>query len=120
MLGERLKKCRIRLGLTQIQVANAISDMVQGNMDFNRYGSYERDNREPPNDVLVALADVMQVSTDYLLGKTDVPSYTPNLLDEELERVIAAIPRVRNWSPDLKERFVKTVKTVFPELFQEK
>ena len=37
------------------------------------YSDYERGRCDIPTDILIALADLYQVSTDYLLGRTDNP-----------------------------------------------
>lgn len=61
-LGKRLKDLRKEKGLTQQQVADRIwtSKAV--------ISSYELSNRTPSYDVLIKLAKLFGVSTDYLLG----------------------------------------------------
>lgn len=61
-LGKRLKDLRKEKGLTQQQVADRIwtSKAV--------ISSYELGNRIPSYDVLIKLAKLFGVSTDYLLG----------------------------------------------------
>jgi transcriptional regulator with XRE-family HTH domain len=41
------------------------------------YSNYERGTRDIPVEVLCQLADFYQTSTDYLLGRTDVPTAYP-------------------------------------------
>lgn len=60
-LGRRLKAKRRALKLSQAQLAKA----VQISMSY--YGNIERGNRIPSVDTLVALANALEVSTDYLL-----------------------------------------------------
>jgi transcriptional regulator with XRE-family HTH domain len=63
----RLKALRKERKLTQIQVAEAVG------VEQTTYGKYELEQRAPSNEVLQKLADFFNVSTDYLLGRTDVP-----------------------------------------------
>lgn len=65
MLKDRLKHLRIEKGKTQKEMAKDL-----GTTDVT-IGRYEAGTREPKTDVLNALADYFDVSTDYLLGRTD-------------------------------------------------
>jgi transcriptional regulator with XRE-family HTH domain len=64
---ERLKKLRKDKGLTQKQMAEVLEMTVTG------YQYYEYGKREISVKVLTAIADYFDVSTDYLLGRTDDP-----------------------------------------------
>lgn len=50
----------------------AIAELL--NMHRSVYRRYESGERETPAWVVVKLADYYQVSTDYLLGRTDDPT----------------------------------------------
>ncbi|WP_297199722.1 helix-turn-helix domain-containing protein [uncultured Flavonifractor sp.] len=67
ILGQRLLLLRKQKGLAQKDVAERIG------ISFNSYCRYEKNEREPMAPTIVALADFFQVSTDYLLGRTDQP-----------------------------------------------
>lgn len=69
----RLKELRERKGLNMAQAARAL------NIAYTTYVSYEKGEREPNSEMLIALADFFNCSTDYLLGKIDVinDDYTP-------------------------------------------
>lgn len=60
---ENLKSARKKSGMTQQEVADAIG-VVQ-----SAYKNYEQGNREPKGEMLVKLADLYGVTTDYLLGR---------------------------------------------------
>lgn len=64
----RLRDMREDHDLTQRQVA-AILQMPQP-----QYNRYEQGLRDIPTAVLIKLADLYEISTDYLLGRTDDPS----------------------------------------------
>ena len=57
--------------LTQKAIAEYLS------IHPNVYRRYEKGVREFPLEIVVKLADYYQVSTDYLLGRTDVPEPYP-------------------------------------------
>lgn len=65
MLKDRLKQLRIEKGKTQKEMAKDL-----GTTDVS-IGRYEAGTREPKTDILNALADYFDVTTDYLLGRTD-------------------------------------------------
>ena len=51
-------------------------------MTERSYQHYEGGTRRPNFETLVALADLLEVSTDYLLGRVDGPSAMPIARDE--------------------------------------
>jgi len=68
LLGERIRKARLAKGLTQKQLAEIL------NVTDATVNRYEKGIRKPDPEMLKAIADVLNVSIDYLLGKTDVPN----------------------------------------------
>lgn len=68
MLAERLRKLRKEKRLTQEDVANRIG------VARTTYAMYEQERREPDSLTLQKIADFFEVSTDYLLGRTDLPN----------------------------------------------
>lgn len=76
MLGERLKCLRREKKISQAVLAEAIG------VGQSSIASYESDERNPSYEVLCLLADYFDVSTDYLLGRTDVPRmYSHGVVD---------------------------------------
>ena len=65
--AERLQTARQQRKLTQKEVAAHL------NMTERSYQHYEGGTRRPNFEVLVSLADFLNVSTDYLLGRVDAP-----------------------------------------------
>ena len=65
ILSKRLKQCRIEKGLTQNQVA------IYCDITEKTYQNYELMTREPKIEILIKIADVFNVSLDYLVGRTD-------------------------------------------------
>lgn len=66
-LAERLKELRKQRGFTQTQVAEYLG------LKLRAYQYYESGEHRPEYEKLMALADFFEVTTDYLLGRTDEP-----------------------------------------------
>ena len=64
-LGKRLRETRMQKKMTQ----QTLADMVQ--VELRTYQRYEEGTREPSFAMLRALADALEVSTDYLLGRNE-------------------------------------------------
>ncbi len=64
-LSTRLKQLRMDKRLRQEQVARLVG------VSKGAISAYETDIRQPSYDVLIRLANLYRVSTDYLLGRTD-------------------------------------------------
>ena len=65
--NEHLRSIRKKKGYTQRQVASAI-EITERNYQY-----YESGEREPSMGTLIALADYIDVSLDYLVGRSDDP-----------------------------------------------
>ncbi len=65
MLGERIAKLRKNKGLSQYDLAEKL--------EFSRgkLANYEQGSRQPDFATLQIIADFFEVTTDYLLGRTD-------------------------------------------------
>ena len=67
MLGSRIKELRKEFGLSQVELALRMEVTKQ------TISNWENENIQPSIDMLVGLANVFNVTTDYLLGLDDVP-----------------------------------------------
>ncbi|MCI1858287.1 MAG: helix-turn-helix transcriptional regulator [Sporolactobacillus sp.] len=70
MLGDRMKQLRKEHGLTQDQLAERL------NVKKTTISNYETGYSTPSNEMLKKLASTLNVSTDYLLERTDNPALT--------------------------------------------
>ncbi len=61
MFNKRLREMRMKRGFTQ----QIMADKLQ--LSLNAYQKYEQAERSPSLDCLVRIADILNVSTDYLL-----------------------------------------------------
>lgn len=83
----RLKELRLEKNLTQMDVAIGIKT-GQSNI-----GRWEREEVLPTADFIIKIADFFDVSTDYLLGRTDelgavVPMERKTLFSETEQQLI--------------------------------
>lgn len=60
--GDKLRSLRTEAGMTQTDLAKRL------NITKSVVSYYELQERTPSSDVLIQLADIFHVSTDYLLG----------------------------------------------------
>lgn len=72
MLPERIKRRRIQLGLTQTQLAEKV------NTKKTTISNYETGYSTPSTEMLTDLANVLQTTADYLLGRTNNPTFNEN------------------------------------------
>ncbi len=68
ILNERLKKLRLQNGVTQKAIAEGIG-VTSVSVQRFEYGT-----ARPKLDTVIKLADFFNVSTDYLLGRSDNPA----------------------------------------------
>lgn len=64
---EILKELREKKGITQDQLASAL------HLSKNAISHYEKDVNSPSIETLEKIADIFDVSVDYLIGRTSVP-----------------------------------------------
>lgn len=76
--SERLKNLRKQAHLTQVDVAEKLG------ISQPAYASWERGAKKPTQDNLVKIAQVLNVSVDYLLGNTENKQTSDVLEDIEL------------------------------------
>lgn len=63
MIGDMIKKERLKKDITQSELAKMIG------VSPSTIGMYEQNRREPDSESLLKLADFFNVSTDYLLNR---------------------------------------------------
>ena len=66
-MGNRLRQLRRSRGYTQVSL------QMKTGIEQSLLSKYETGERIPPMETLIKLADLYDVSIDYLLGRTDKP-----------------------------------------------
>lgn len=65
IFSQRIKELRIAQGLTLRDVANRMG------VSLMAYAHYEYGDNQPSIETLAKLCDIFDVSSDYLIGRTD-------------------------------------------------
>ena len=76
MIGKIIRELRMEKGVTQNDLSNYLG-LTPKMISF-----YELEERFPPHDIITGLADFFDVSTDYLLGRSDIKNPEKLLLNE--------------------------------------
>ena len=69
VLGQRIRQLRHKANLTQAQLGKLLG------CSGSTVSLYEGGQRSPDTEMLVRLADVFDVSVDYLLGRVSDPAH---------------------------------------------
>ncbi|MBZ2022146.1 helix-turn-helix domain-containing protein [Streptococcus sanguinis] len=84
MFSERLKEQRKQAKLTQKEIAAQIGVSQQA------YQKWEKGDKKPTQDKLTKIAELFDVSIDYLLGATDDPRTQAEIdIDEAIENSVS-------------------------------
>lgn len=78
-----LKTLRIKSNMSQAELAERLG------ISRSAVSSYENGTRSPNHEILIKLATIFNVSTDYLLGRTD-----ENNKPDEINQVFSEIRRL--------------------------
>jgi len=95
MFGDILSKLRKSRGLSQYELAERLS------FSRGKLANYEQGTRQPDFETLEKLADFFDVSTDYLLGRSNSPTPSPIDKDEQEFQAFANNPSLQKWYKDL-------------------
>ncbi|MBQ6936891.1 MAG: helix-turn-helix transcriptional regulator [Clostridia bacterium] len=86
MLCTSIKQLRTSRGLSQVELAKKLSVTKQ------TVSNWENDNIQPSIDMLERLSDFFNVSTDYLLGRSQSsPLSTEGLTHEQISHIALLI-----------------------------
>jgi len=77
-LGSRIQELRKQIGLTQLQLAKKIE------ISHTQMARYETNSVQPPADVLKKLANIFDVSIDYLVNGNKSDKVEQTIKDAEL------------------------------------
>ncbi len=79
VLGKRIRYLRQQANLTQVQLGKLLG------CSSSTVSLYEGGQRSPDTTMLVRIADVFDVSVDYLLGRVSDPAQKGNIEPEPLD-----------------------------------
>lgn len=105
-IGERIAELRKDKGLKQKDLA------VKLNVAISTISNYETDSHEPDLTNLCKLADMLGVTTDYLLGRTDIP-ISVNVLKDTIHDTITKEEVIYMMEHISKEDCAYLAKTIY-------
>ena len=99
MFGKRLASLRKKMGISQYELADRLG------FSRGQLANYEQGKRQPDFDTLQKIADFFEVSTDYLLGrsenkKSDWDSKLPELTEKDEKDIAKRMDKIKE---DLKK-----------------
>lgn len=100
IFGERLKQIRKENNLTREELANKL------NVSYSTIAKYETNVRFPDQEMLSNIADLFNVTTDYLLGRSNIPNpYERN----NTSTIDQLSKEIQSLSPESKEEIKKLI-----------
>ena len=118
MFAKRLKQARLDKKLTQEQLAKMV------NTKKSTISNYENEYSSPSNEMLYDLANVLEVTSDYLLGRVDFPqgfkadySKPENEVSDDNYRKIERF--ARNLTPKDRRKALRILEATFEDAFDE-
>jgi transcriptional regulator with XRE-family HTH domain len=108
--GNRIAQLRDRRGYTQEELAGLLG------ISRAALSHYEKNRRKPDFATLTKIADLFQVSVDYLVGRTQLPEESPDkttaleLSDEEILNKFTLTIDGRELTTEEAKRFIAFVR----------
>lgn len=91
-MKDQLQELRKEKKFTQEEAADKFG------VKLSTYQKYERDAISPPYDILIKIADFYNVSTDYLLGRTEIKAMAGTSPAEQLDVTAAEQEIIRRYT----------------------
>ncbi len=96
-LGDRLKQLRLQKALSKSDLAREVG------VHYSQIGRYEDKGAQPSADILVKIANVLEVSSDFLMNGSSDDLAESTLTDKELLNQFKLIEKM----PEAKKSVVK-------------
>ncbi|WP_333719932.1 helix-turn-helix transcriptional regulator [Enterococcus faecalis] len=115
-IGKKIISLREKRGWTQRELANRV------NINVSVMNRIESNERPVKDSELLNLANVLEVSTDYLLGRIDTPALTPRENDEAEFQAFTNDPELQRWYkslPNSKEEDLRMLRSMWQVIKKE-
>lgn len=109
MIGDKIKELRNRKGLYQQELADKM------NVSKSTIAMWETNKREPNSEMLIALANFFECSTDYLMGR-DVKFNSEETTTDEL---VILNRNAKKLSPEKQKKLLDMARLMFKEEFDD-
>lgn len=117
LFGKKLKALRTSKKISQKEFGKLFG------LAESTIGMYERDERRPDFELLNKFADYFEVSTDYLLGRTDTLEPTSQDNDEAEFQAFINDPELQVWYKELPksdEEELRKLRTIWEMIKNDK
>lgn len=115
-IGKRIVSLREKRGWTQRELANRV------NLNVSVMNRIESNERPVKDSELINLANVLEVSTDYLLGRTETTEPSPFEKEEVEFQAFANDPELQRWYkslPNSKEEDLRMLRSMWEVIKKE-
>jgi len=115
ILANRLKEARKKSGYNQIDAAKKLG------ISNGTLSGYERNYRDPDTDILKKMADLYEVSVDWLLGHEvkDVDSMSDDEIDEEIKEIMQEVNVLYKNEPKNKQEKLEILRKIIRTFTEE-
>jgi transcriptional regulator with XRE-family HTH domain len=102
--GKRLRIIRKEKNLTQADLGKLLE------VSSSTIGMYEQERRDPDTDTVIKLADYFNVTTDWLLGISDVRHFYKREIDIPLNKYLLERYGFKKEDIDKVEEYIELIK----------
>ena len=122
MFGKRLREVRLSQGLTLEELANKYNVIYDGGLNKGTLSKYENGKQEPMVSTVSHLAQILGVSSDYLLGTSNSP-FLPTEEDDGKPFLIInnrnGLPVKISLTADQLDRAQKALELIIPDAVED-
>lgn len=111
MFPERLKALRTERNLTQEELGKMV------NVSSKTVGAWERGTRQPSIEAITKLAEIFNVTTDYLLGQNQTPKWADQRDTLDLKKFIDEDAGMTYDGDNLTEEELEQLNVAFTQIF---
>lgn len=111
MFPERLKVLRTERNLTQEELGKMV------NVSSKTVGAWERGTRQPSIEAITKLAEIFNVTTDYLLGQNQTPQWADQRDTMDLKKFLDDDAGMTYDGDDLTKEEIEQLNVAFTQIF---
>lgn len=101
--------------MTLDELAALYNEKFNGGLNKGTLSKYENNKQEPMMSVVYNLSDLLNVSVDYLLGRSSSTIHKT----EDNDTIITIARAAKKATPKQQEKMLKLIKLSFEELFDD-
>lgn len=107
-IGEKIKILREKKGNTQLDIAKFLG------VTYQTIYKYEKGIAIPPADAIIKLAEYFNVTTDYLLGRTDIPNELHQAASSDID-----LAKLAEIDPNKKKAITENINNMINMFYDE-